>query len=150
MTVIPNFLITGILAVLVGLAVGIWSVAFIQGKRGGVVLILLSVLMLLVGGGIFPPLIGIIGGAVGTRINAPPKGGRVNRAGRFLAGLWPWPLVAFLVWLLGQWVIGYFFNEFLQKNGVIIPVMVLGLLVLTVFTAFAYDNHQQAVSDRAH
>jgi hypothetical protein len=34
-------------------------------------LMLLSIPLLLFGGGIFPPLIGIIAGALGTRINKP-------------------------------------------------------------------------------
>jgi hypothetical protein len=89
MTIIPSFLVTGIL----GLAVLVWAAAFVQRRNGGLVLMALSVLMLLVGGGIFPPAIGLIGGAAGTRINAPLSGQRASRPGgvsRFLARLWPW------------------------------------------------------------
>jgi len=43
MTVIPNFLMTGILAVIIGLVTIAWSVAFIQRKYGGLVLLPLSV-----------------------------------------------------------------------------------------------------------
>jgi hypothetical protein len=43
-------------------------------KLGGSILILLSVALLLFGGGIFPPLIGVIGGVAGTRINKPLTG----------------------------------------------------------------------------
>ena len=61
MTILPNFLITGILAILIGILTLIWAAAFVHKKRGGLVLIGLSILMLLFGGGIFPPLIGLIG-----------------------------------------------------------------------------------------
>jgi hypothetical protein len=71
MTVVPSFLVTGILAVIVGIVAMIWAAFFVHRKRGGLILILLSIVLLLVGGGIFPPIIGIIAGAVGTRINAP-------------------------------------------------------------------------------
>jgi hypothetical protein len=68
MTLIPNFLITGILAIIMGIIVTIWAAAFIHRKNGGLILILLSIIMLLVGGGIIPPIIGVIGGIIGTRI----------------------------------------------------------------------------------
>ena len=83
MSILPNFLLTGILAMLIGLALIVWSAAFVQRKHGGLVLILLSIALLLFGGGFFPPLIGIIGGVAGTRINQPISGkpGRVTRFG---------------------------------------------------------------------
>ena len=142
MTVIPSFLITGILAIIAGLAVLIWAAAFVQRRKGGVVLILLSIVLLLVGGGLFPPLIGIIGGAAGTRINAPlsRKAGRLSgRMLSVLARLWPWPLVIFLVWLLGQWIVGYFFNDFLRENGYLSLLLIITLLPLSVFAAYAHD-----------
>ncbi|HOI71683.1 MAG TPA: hypothetical protein PLC38_05290 [Methanobacterium sp.] len=69
MTLIPNFLITGVLAVIIGIIVTIWAAAFIERKHGGLILILLTIIMLLFGGGIIPPIIGIAGGIIGTRIN---------------------------------------------------------------------------------
>ena len=142
MTVIPSFLITGILAILFGIIIVIWSAYFVQKKHGGLVLILLSIPLLLFGGGIFPPLIGIIAGALGTRINKPlnPEGSRLSGGVlRFLAILWPWSLTLFVLWVLGQWVIGHFFNDWLLANGYLIIVMVLGTLALTVVTSYARD-----------
>jgi hypothetical protein len=140
MTVIPSFLVTGILATVIGLMTMIWAAAFVQSKNGGIVLILLSIALLLVGGGLFPPLIGIIAGVVATKINAPltRQPGSVLR---FFAKLWPWPLVAFFVWVFGQFVVGYFFNEFLQKSGFLIPLLIIGLLVLSILTGYAHDVH---------
>src|SRR6266498_2748870 len=60
MTIVPNMLVTGILAILVSLAFLMWVTMFVQRKHGGLVLILLSLVMLLVGGGFGPPLLGII------------------------------------------------------------------------------------------
>jgi len=68
MTIVPNFLLTGILAIILGIIVTVWAAAFIERKNGGLILILLSIIMLLLGGGIIPPIIGIIGGIIGTRI----------------------------------------------------------------------------------
>lgn len=66
MTLVPNFRITGIFAILASLVVMAWSALFIQRKNGGPILGLLSILMLLVGGGFIPPLFGIIAAATGS------------------------------------------------------------------------------------
>jgi hypothetical protein len=142
MTIIPSFQITGVLAVIFGIIVMVWSAFLIQKKQGGLVLILLCIPLLLFGGGIFPPLIGIIAGALGTRISKPLNPERSRLPGgllRFLAVLWPWSLVLYVLWVSGQWVIGYFFNDWLLANGYLIIVMVLGTLLLTVVTAHAHD-----------
>ncbi len=148
MTIIPSFLVSGILAVAIGLVMLIWSVAFIQRKHGGTVLIGLSILMLLFGGGIFPPLIGILGGAVGTKINAPLKPPRP--AGRLFAALWPWALIVLSTWLVGQWIVGYIFNDYLVSHvtltTLLIPVLIVTLLVMSVIAAFAHDRRKRAHS----
>ena len=59
-----NFLATGILAVALGVVVMDWSLFLIHRRRSGLVLFLLSLALLLFGGGIFPPVIGMIGAAV--------------------------------------------------------------------------------------
>jgi len=68
MTVVPSFLVTGVLTIIFGLLVAIWAAKFVQRKNGGLVLILLVIMMLLVGGGLVPPIFGVIAGIVGTRI----------------------------------------------------------------------------------
>jgi hypothetical protein len=145
MTIIPSFLITGILALLLSIAVMVWSAFFVQKKHGGLVLILLCIPLLLFGGGIFPPLIGIIAGALGTRIHKPLHPDRSRLSGgvlRFLAVLWPWSLILYVVWVLGQWVLGYFFNDWLLANGYLSIVMVLGTLLLTAMTTYGHDLHR--------
>ena len=51
-TIVPNFLITGILAIVAGMAVMIWSAGFVHKKHGPTVFILLFVSLFLTGGGI--------------------------------------------------------------------------------------------------
>jgi hypothetical protein len=147
MTVIPSFLVTGIVATLIGILTIIWAAAFIHRRNGGPVLILLSIALLLTGGGLFPPLIGIASGVVATRINKPSKRPPERTPGgitRALARLWPWPLVAFFVWLFGQFPIGYFFNDFLMESGAIIPLLIISLMVLAIISGCARDAHTQA------
>jgi hypothetical protein len=138
MSILPNFLLTGILALLLGLTMIVWSAAFVQCKHGGLVLILLSMALLLFGGGFFPPLIGIIGGAAGTRINRPVSG-NPGRVTRFAAKLWPWPLVVLMIWLLGQFPVGHFFNYFLKGIMGFGLLLILTMLPLSVYTAYAHD-----------
>ena len=105
MTIVPNFLVTGIPAMVLGLLTMLWAAAFVQRPQGGAILALLSLGLLLFGGRIFPPLIGIIGGVAGTRINT----GLNKQPGpvwRTLAKLWPWTLVVFFVLLFGQFPTG--------------------------------------------
>jgi hypothetical protein len=150
MTLIPSFLLTGILAILFGLMVLIWSVLFVQKKHGGLVLILLCVPLLLSGGGFFPPLIGTVGGALGTRISKPlnPEGSRLSGGLlRSLAVLWPWALALYVVWVFGQWVVGHFFNDWLLANGYLIIVMVLGTLLLSVIACYTHDLHRAKEAD---
>jgi len=142
MTIIPNFATTGILAVILGIIVLAWSAFFLHRRHGGLILILLCIPLLLFGGGIFPPLIGILAGALGTRIDKPlrPETSRLSGGPlRILAALWPWSLILYVVWILGQWVIGHFWNDWLLANGYLILVMVLGTLLLTPVSAYAYD-----------
>ncbi len=115
MTVIPNLLVTGVLAVLVSLALLIWSVLFAHRKNAGRIMIFLSIARLLVGGGIFPPLLGILIGVVATRIQSPLIWWRTHLSPcvrRFLAGLWPWSytacIIAWLALLPGVPLLEYF------------------------------------------
>lgn len=138
MTIIPNFLVTGILAMVLGLVTMVWAVAFVQRRWGGAILALLSFGLLLFGGGIFPPVFGIIGGLLGTRINTPLKR-QPGPVWATLAKLWPWAIVVHFVFLFGQFVIGYFFNEFLMENAVLWAVLFLGLLVFSILAGYGHD-----------
>ena len=68
MTIVPSFLVTGVLTIIFGIVVTVWAAALVQRKNGGFVLILLSVILLLVEGGFFPPGLGVTAGIIGIRI----------------------------------------------------------------------------------
>lgn len=69
MTIIPNLLVTGILTIAVGVLLAVWAAKFISRKHSGLMLILFTIVLLLVGGGIIPPLIGIAAGIIATVFN---------------------------------------------------------------------------------
>lgn len=147
MTIVPNLLLTGTLATLVSLVFLVWATVFVRRKHGGLVLILLSVVMLLVGAGFGPPILGLILGAAGTRINAPLTWWRSHLSAgsrHLLAELWPWSLAAgFAAWLLvmpGTIILDRVVGA--PNPDLLVPVLTfsaLGLLLLTIFTGFARD-----------
>ncbi len=61
-TFIPSYLISGILTIIVGVAMAVWAWKFTAHKLGGPVLILFSLLLLAVGGGQVPPFFGFAAG----------------------------------------------------------------------------------------
>ena len=69
MRFIPNFSVTGIVTVITGVAVTIWAATRIQSKNGALVLILLSAVMLFVGGGLIPPVFGVVAGIIAARVS---------------------------------------------------------------------------------
>jgi hypothetical protein len=68
MTLIPSLSVSGIVTVITGVAITIWAATRIHSKNGGLVLILLSMIMLLVGGGLIPPALGVVAGIIGARV----------------------------------------------------------------------------------
>jgi len=146
MTIIPNFLVTGILAILVSLVYIACATLLAERKHSGMALILLSVAMLLVGAGFGSALLGIIVGLIATRINV----NKASRPARLLAGkLWPWAYVACVfAWLLllpGSIILACVFGT--DNVALAVPVFILaafGTLPLAVFTGFAYDHQRQA------
>lgn len=159
MTIVPNLLVTGILAILVSLVFLVWAITFAQREHGGLVLILLSVGMLLAGGGFGPPILGVIVGVAATRINTPLRSWRTHLsygAQRLLARLWPWSCVAGVIaWLLllpGTILLDLFFGA--SDLDFMVPIIgftvlsAFGLLLLAIFTGFAYDIHRQKSSHR--
>jgi hypothetical protein len=70
-TLVHNFLLTGLLATLLGLLLILWSLRYIQRRHGPTVFLLLAVSSFLVGGGIAQVLLFTFNWAAATRIHAP-------------------------------------------------------------------------------
>lgn len=140
LSIVPSLLVSGILSLLIGAAIMVWSVAFLQHRHGGAILMALSIALLLCGGGIFPPLIGLIGGAAATTILRPLDRKPLTRVTRLAAGLWPWPLAILVAWLLGQFAIGSMFNDFLASVMSYGLALILLFLPLSVYSGYARDR----------
>ena len=103
-TILPTFLLTGILAILVGIAMIVWSVWYIDHKRGPLVFFMLNALLFLFGGGIAAPvLIYPAAGIAATLIHKPLTGWQKilpKRIRPVLAKLWPYTLTIGVISML--------------------------------------------------
>lgn len=102
-TLVPNFLLTGILAMLVSIVIVIWSLKFLQRRNTIHIFLLLFILLVLVGGGMgFIPFF-LLTWAYGTRINSSLSWWRKRMSEKTIGRLskhWTWLLtLTALFWL---------------------------------------------------
>lgn len=141
-TIVPDFLVTGVLAMVVAGALLIWAAAFVQRPRGGAVLLLLTIVLFLVGGGFFTLWYGVVAGIAGVRIGAPLSWWRAHaatRTVRVLARLSPWVLIAYLVWDVASWFLGAAFGEFMARLSLGVTAATPVVLALIILSGFADD-----------
>lgn len=147
MTVVPDLLVSGVLTILVSLGVAAWSIKYLRRSRGRWGLVALSFVLLLVGGGFGPPIVGFLVGTAAARIDAGRRWlrRRVSEDPRTtMATLWPYSLVIGLAGWLSLWpgvpLLSYLFgieNEWLVLSLVLVA---FATLLSTFLTGFAYDD----------
>ncbi|MFX0063905.1 MAG: hypothetical protein ACFFC7_17180 [Candidatus Hermodarchaeota archaeon] len=158
-TIIPNFFVTGIVAMIVGLLVTIWAAAFVDRKYGAWVLFLLSLILWLVGGGFAPIFFAVFASVTATRINKPLTwwGTHLpNNTRGLLARLWPWSPIALVVifWIGVEIAIfGYpllwFFNADITFGiQYTLAFIMLGLMLVSILSAFAFEIQKQPDSQQ--
>jgi len=148
-TLIPNFLVTGIAAMLVGFVIVMWSIFFVHKKFGATIFLLLFILLLLAGGGvaqvIFFPFLWL----VATRVNRPLgwwKKVLSVRLQTILSGIWIWclmtssvPLIFALEIAITGFVPGISNPETVLSVMLGCLVIVLIAIPMTFISGFAYD-----------
>jgi hypothetical protein len=111
-----------------------------DGRWSGPGLIGLSLALLLTGGGIVPPVLGMIGGAVaGLSSLAARRAGPLGGFMAFLAPAWPWTLVGFFIFLLGSVAAGLVIPGFMAGFGYYFLAGTPALLTLAILSAWARD-----------
>lgn len=150
-SILPNFLLTGIAAIIVSLAIIAWLVSFIDTRHGATGLGLLFILLFLVGGGIAAQVVfAPIAWAAATRINKPLAGWRRTlspSARHKLANLWPFTLtIGSLSFLIGLFIAITGYVPTISDPEVILNICWafifiggLGMYVLTLVSGFAHD-----------
>jgi hypothetical protein len=151
-TLVPNFLVTGILAMIVGLTIIIWSAVYIDRKNGAWILGGLSVVVFLVGGGFAPLVLAVIPVIAATQNDKPLSWWRSHlpsRALDFLSKLWIWVYTTFVILCLLAMIVailGYPFLWFMDADdtlkvlGTMGNIAFFGLGPLSLITAFAHDS----------
>jgi hypothetical protein len=147
MSAVPSLLVSGLLTVLVSVALIVWATRHIERPRGGLVLIGISLVLLLVGGGFGPPLLGLILGVTATKMDAPPRWLRHPQ----LASMWSVTLVmAVATWLLLMpgLVLLEAAVEIPDPASVVARVLIAAvtMLALAIASAFAHDQRLFSVS----
>jgi hypothetical protein len=148
-TIIPNFMLTGIASMIVGLAIIIWSIWFLPGKHGRTIFLGLFILSFLVGGGIGQVAFFIPAWAFATRMDKPLtwwKKTLPRSTWPFLSNLWIVTLaLATLAILIGleMAIFGYFPGltdpETLQNTAML---FVLSSSILYVISFIAGSRHE--------
>jgi hypothetical protein len=150
LTIIPNMLLSGILAMIVGFAVTIWATYYVDKKYGARVLMLLSIILWLVGGGFAPVFMAIFAFIAASRIDRPLNWWRVHLPvllRGFLARLWPGSIIIFVVvFVLGVeiaifgypllWILSAEVTYSIQWTLAFVMVV---FWPLSILTAIAYD-----------
>jgi hypothetical protein len=150
LTIVPRFLISGILAMLLGVLVTVWAAAFVQRRFGALILFLLGIGLFLVGGGFAPILLTILAGAITAAIHRRLRIWRKLLPAplrRLLARLWPGVRVALVVLfavtveiaILGYPLLWLFDAETTFVIQYTLAYIMVGLLLLSVLTAIAFD-----------
>ncbi len=120
LTVVPSFLVTGVLAMAAAATV-----------------------LFLVGGGFFTMWYGVIAGIAGVKIGTSFTWWRAhadNRVARMLAGLWPCLLIGYLVWDVVAWLIGTAFGDFMLRITPLTTAATPVVLILILLSGFARDT----------
>ncbi|MGA9397753.1 MAG: hypothetical protein WBV22_05765 [Anaerolineaceae bacterium] len=146
MTIIPNLLATGILAILTTLFFLLWSTLWNHKKIAGGMMILSAIAMLLSGAGMSPPILVIILSVATIIMNTPSRLKRTHQPSRFqqlCAKLWPGSLIiSVVIWLMvlpGLPLLDYYGDVNNPTLVVVIVLFALVTLLLTLNFARARD-----------
>jgi len=132
-SVIPDFLISGIITVLISIAIVIFANLLIESNYFKF-FPLLFILLFLFGGGFVPPFIGIISS---TYYVIKKKSNMNNKQPSFLRKLiaksWIYLISVLILWLPSSWIIGWIFPAFMLQISsatfimldIILPILIL-------------------------
>lgn len=148
-TILPTFLLAGLMSMLVGLAIIIWSLGYLQSKHGTMVFLLLFILLFLVGGGIGQVAFFIPAWAFATRMDKPLTWWRKalpRSTWPLLSTLWPVALVlSSIAILIGleMAVFGYFPGitdpEAIQNTCLLFVLASAILNIIAFIAGFGHD-----------
>ncbi|MFX1517663.1 MAG: hypothetical protein ACFFC6_15270 [Promethearchaeota archaeon] len=150
-TIIPNFLLTGILAVIVSSLIIIWSIAFVYKKYGVLVLFVLSITQMFVGGAWVIDL-AIITCVLATRIDKPLNWWRSHLPQNiqlWLTKFLPFSIIVYAIVafsMLNLTILGVNNRTFIDLIGILAAFMFVPMLLM-IFGGITYDIQGQHNSE---
>ena len=148
-TLLPNFLLSGIVATLLGVLMIVWALCLLQSRRGSIVFLSLGVTSFLTGGGVAQVVLFTLTWAVARKISTPLpfwRGILPATAQPILGRIWPWTLTASTMLFLAALeiaVFGYVPGVSDQLELLHICWGILGaaltLYLVSVFSGFIQD-----------
>ncbi|NMC12621.1 MAG: hypothetical protein GYA34_07030 [Chloroflexi bacterium] len=145
MTVIPNYLVTGFLAIFFS---GVFLVVLLKpgsDRKAITILFALLVLMLFTGGGFGPPILGTIAVLIALKRNSPLKiwSKLPSKLHSILSALWPWSFgICLIGWLMlfpGAALI-VFFTGIDNALLMIVPILIAFTFIpVTLLLGFSRD-----------
>ncbi len=138
MTIIPSLLLSGILTIIVSLTMIAWAIWGADREHGGAVLILLSLILLCVGGGFGPPIIGIIVGLFNVRMNRRSEWKGENR---LLGKVWPYMFVFGILGYLSLWPGLVILSAFLEVEPASVIVLTLFSFTTLILALLSSSYH---------
>jgi len=157
-TLIPNFMLTGIASMVVGLAIVIWSIWFLPGKHGRTVSLGLFILSFLVGGGIGQIAFFVPAWAFATRMDKPLTWWRKvlpRNTWPILSKLWIVTLTpAAIVMLIGleMAIFGYFPGltepESIESTALLFVLAAAILCVVSFVAGFGHELRRMELNNQ--
>lgn len=155
LTVLPSYLMSGILSILLGGLVILWSILFIDRRHGAGILLLLCILLFLAGGGFAPIFMAVLASLAATQIGKPMKfWRRLLPEGllRLLARIWLVSLIALVILFLISVEIAIFgwpLTVLLDGASSLrllydLSYGMIALMLLSIISGFAFDIQQQS------
>jgi len=148
-TLIPNFLYSGIATILVSLFIIIWSLNFIHQKHGSTIFLLLCILLSFAGGGTAQAVIVLLTWAASMRIHRPLTLGQkvmLSNFGRMFGDFWMQFLVSGIILILTATQIALFktFPWVSDEQKILFISMIMlitgiGVILLAIISGLAYD-----------
>lgn len=152
--IIPNFLLTGILAIIISCFVIIWSVGFIHKKYGATIFLGFSVVQMFVVGGELVIDLAIITSILATRIDKPLNWWRSHLPTNlrfWLVKLLPFSLICYAIIASTMFVLSILKvnDEVLMKSIVIVLAAAMFIpILLMIFGGIAHDIQRQINVDQ--
>jgi hypothetical protein len=140
MTLWPTFRLAGIFTILFSTGLLVMVLFFFHTKQAKWLIFLFAICILLSGGGFIPVFTCLMAG-ISNLFN--PRQSTKIEIRSWIAALWGFLAIMYMLYAAGGWLFGKFFNAFMvQQSGVLFVLMDLVLPITLLFLATQLDRQR--------